>query len=221
MQIGLFGGTLDPIHLGHLRSAEEVWETLDLDQIWFVPAASPPHKDPSGLTPFHHRYEMVRAALEGVPHFRISDLEARRKGPSYTIDTLRLLKNRYGKDIELYFVLGSDAFSEIDTWKDYPGLVDFANLVVICRSRSCWELVSKTISRVYPEYLAEEHSDTVDRRGLKVFSSRRPGRIIFLPVTPLEISSTVIRARLRSGRSARFLVPDKVLTYIQAKGLYG
>ncbi len=212
MRIGLFGGTLDPIHYGHLRSAEEVWEGLELDEVWFLPAARPPHKDPDKLTPFPHRLAMAGAAVAGVGHFKVSDIEAKRSGPSYSVDTLRALRKKLGKEPGLYFIMGSDAFVEIQTWKEYESLLDYAHLVVMGRSGACWERVREAVKRAFSGY---EEQD-----GLRIYSGPGRAQIIFYQVTPLDISSTDIRKRLKKGRSVRFLLPDKVLNYIEQQGLY-
>ena len=212
MRIGLFGGTLDPIHIGHLRSAEEVWEGLGLEQIWFIPAGCPPHKDPEKLTPFSHRIEMVRLAIEGTSHFHVLPIEGEREGPSYSVDTLSHLALGASQDQEFYFILGSDAFNELAKWKEPRRLVDYANLVVINRDGEQWSLVEKTLKDLFPEYAPDEKKRTFSAPGKK--------KIIFYKVTNLEISATEIRKRRRSGMSVRFLVPNKVLKYMEEHGLY-
>ncbi len=212
MRIGLFGGTLDPIHIGHLRSAEEVWEGMGLDQIWFIPAGCPPHKDPEKLTPFEHRMEMVRLAIEGTGHFQVLPIEGERQGPSYSVDTLSYLASSFPSNREFFFILGSDAFNELDTWKDPRNLVNYANLIVINRDGQQWRKVQKTLEKLFPEFSLDE-----DKRA---FSAPGKKKIIFYKVTNLEISATEIRKRRRSGMSVRFLVPKKVLEYMEEHSLY-
>ncbi len=211
-KIGFLGGTLDPIHTGHLRSAEEVWEGLGLDEIWFAPAARPPHKSHAGLTPFHHRLSMVQAIVDEVDHFRASDIEAGRPGPSFSIDTLKLLKERLDKHTKIYFILGSDAFVDIQTWKDYNHLTDYSDIVVMGRGGNCWDKVRKVVKKAFPLHTSGDNN--------RIYTARGKGKIIFFRVTSLEISSTDIRQRLRRGQSVRFLLPEQVLTYIVTHGLY-
>ncbi len=212
MQLGLFGGTLDPIHYGHLRSAEEVRDAFGLDEIWFVPAARPPHKDPARLTSFRHRFTMAKAAVAGCGHFEVSDIEAKRSGPSYSVDTLNALRSELGQDAELYFILGSDAFVEIQTWKEYERLPELAHLVVIGRSRTCWERVVETVKRSFGAYRKAN--------GRTAYEGPGGGLILFHQVTLLDISSSGIRRMLKGGRSVRFLMPEAVLDYIDEQGLY-
>ena len=212
MRIGLFGGTLAPIHIGHLRSAEEVWEGLGLDEVWFIPAGCPPHKDPASLTPFSHRMEMVRLAINGVGHFKVLTIEGERPGPSYSVDTLSTLAAGSSSERDFYFVLGSDAFNELSTWKRPRDLVDYANLVVINRDDSQWAKVHRTMAELFPEYEPDTNKKTFAMPGKK--------RIILHKVTNLAVSATEIRKRRRSGMSVRFLVPEKVLKYMEEHDLY-
>ena len=115
-RIGLMGGTFNPIHLGHLITAEAVWETFGLDEVLFIPSAHPPHKDEHGMIGPDHRLRMTELAIQGNPHFRISDIELRRQGPSYAVDTVKKLKEIYGGDAELYFITGADAVNDLYTW---------------------------------------------------------------------------------------------------------
>ncbi len=210
--IGFLGGTLDPVHIGHLRSAEEVWEGLGLSEVWFAPAACPPHKQHGALTPFHHRFSMVQAAVAPVRHFRACGLEAERPGPSFSIDTLRLLRSRLDKNIGIYFIMGSDAFVDIQTWKDYNHLTDYAHIVVMGRSGACRDKVRDVVQKAFPSHVLKDNG--------RVYSASGKGDIVLFRVTSLEISSTDIRERLRKGRSVRFLLPEQVLTYIEKHGLY-
>jgi len=204
---------LDPIHLGHLRMAEEVYEDLCLDKIWFLPACKPPHKASKPLSPFPHRIRMVELAVEGIHHFRASDIEAARSGPSYSVDTLEDVKRSGGSGLSLFFIVGSDAFLEIDTWKDFSRLPLLSELVVI--PRSPWKRgdIIQNIVKIYPDY-----REAAGEKGL--FRSSRGGRIRILNTTRLEISSTDIRRRVRTGLSVRFLVPEKVRRYMITNNLY-
>src|SRR5205085_10787525 len=133
MRIGLFGGSFNPIHLGHLRSAEEVREALNLDLVYFIPAAAPPHKQESELTPPDHRLSMVRAATKGNRYFMVSDVEIRRLGRSYSVDTVRYFLSTVRQPATLFLMMGADAFAELDTWKDATELIGMCNVVVHTR----------------------------------------------------------------------------------------
>ena len=212
-RIGLFGGTLDPVHLGHLRAGEEVREALRLDEIWFLPAFRPPHKVSRPLSPYSHRLGMVELAVEGVRHFRASDIEAGRPGPSYSVDTLEELKRSEDPGLFFFFIVGSDAFLEIDTWKDFSRLPLLSELVVIPRSPWNRREIVEGLLRIFTDYC-----EAAGEKGL--FTSSRGGRIRILNTTRLEISSTDIRRRVRTGLSVRFLVPEKVRRYMISNKLY-
>ena len=212
MHIGLFGGTLNPIHFGHLRSAEEVREALGLDEIWFVPAAFPPHKQSETLVSFSDRLAMIELATAPVAYFKVLSIEMERPGPSYSIDTLKELRKLHGSKAKFFFIIGSDAFLDIETWKDYSHLTDFASLVVMERRYGDLERAREVISRAFPEHRVQ------DKRGIYV----APGReaIYFNPVTHLAISGTDIRRRAKTGLSVRFLVPEAVRRYMRENSLY-
>ncbi len=205
---GIFGGTFDPIHLGHLRAAEEVREALSLEEILFIPAGHPPHKHRPDLTPFILRLEMTRLALEGVPGFQVSDLEGRLPGPSYSVNTLERLQRE--RPAEYFFVLGLDAFLEIETWYQYHRLLELAHLVVITRGPGGREVFWQKAKEAFPE-LIEEGSYL---RRPRAFTLR------FLPVTRFDVSSTMIRQAVHQGRSIRYLVPEAVRRFILRHGLY-
>ncbi len=212
MRIGLFGGTLDPIHFGHLRSAEEIREAMGLDEVWFVPAAFPPHKQHENITPFSDRLAMLELATASVEHFKVSPIEMERPGPSYSIDTLRELRKRHGSKIDLFFIIGSDAFLDIETWKDYSHLTDFASLVIMGRRHGDLERTREVISRAFPAYKAQ------GKKGVYTASAR--GTIYLNSVTHLAISATDIRRRARIGLSVRFLVPEIVRRYMRENNIY-
>ncbi len=212
-KIGIFGGTLDPIHLGHLRAAEEVFEALDLDEIWFVPAYLPPHKLEKELTPFEHRLNMVQLAIAGVEHFRASTLEAERKGVSFSVDLLRQINQLYGRRYAFYFVIGTDAALELDSWKDWQQIPKLTNLVIIKRPPVTIEDVRKKFSEIYPDMEIETGPSFH-------FPKDRAHVTLALDTTGLEISSTKIREKVREGKSIRFLVPESVRNYIMKNNLY-
>jgi nicotinate-nucleotide adenylyltransferase len=210
LRLGLLGGTFDPIHLGHLRSAEEVRESFELDQVLFMIAASPPHKAHGAVAPFPHRFEMARLALQSAPCFAASNLEEARGGPSYSVETLRELHRRYKDRAELFFIVGLDAFLEITSWKDYPALFELANMVVISRPGYSWAKLRPVLKR---EMGFSREGENVMRHssGLAVYLHE---------TTLLGISSTQIRDLARQSRSIRFLVPDPVEDYIRRHRLY-
>ncbi len=186
MRIGLLGGTFDPIHLAHLRIAEEVREELALSEVWFIPAGVPPHKRAEPHLPFEERLRLVELAVKDHPAFRALDLEGRRPGPSYTVDTLKELRQRHPQH-EFFFILGLDAFLEIETWYQYPRIPELARLVVVSRGEFPLEKARIRARELFPEK-----------------------EILFLSVTRLDISSTDIRRRLKAGLSVRYLVPEPV-----------
>ena len=212
MRIGLLGGTLDPIHFGHLRSAEEIREALKLDEIWFMPAALPPHKELSNLTSFTHRLAMVELAVASTDYFRTTAIEDELPGPSYSIDTLKELRERYKDEGEFFFILGSDAFLDIETWKDYGSLTDYVSLVIMRRGREDSSVLKEVISRAFPSHCIQGEKD--------VFVANDKGSIYLYSVTHLAISGTDIRHRARSDLSVRFLVPEEVRIYMEKNSLY-
>ncbi len=212
MKWGLLGGTFDPIHLGHLRCAEEVREILGLEKILFVPAARPPLKRKE-ITPFPDRLKMIRLAVSGNPAFEVSGLEGRRKGRSYSIDTVRHLLELHGKGLELFFILGQDAFQDIRLWKDWEELLSLCHFVVMTRPGYGKEDLHDILT---PD-LAARYRYTRTRKG---FRSPAGTFIFFRSVTFLDISSTDIRKRLAEGRSVHYLLPQRVIDYIVRKSLY-
>lgn len=212
MRIGLLGGTLDPVHFGHLRSADEIREALELDEIWFMPAALPPHKEPSTLTPFTHRLAMVKLAVASIDYFKITAIENERPGPSYSIDTLKALRKRHKDEAEFFFILGSDAFLDIETWKDYGSLTDYASLVIMRRGHEDSSGLKEVISRAFPSHNIQGEKD--------IFVAHDKGAIYLYSVTHLAISGTDIRRRAKSGLSVRFLVPEEVRIYMEKNSLY-
>jgi nicotinate-nucleotide adenylyltransferase len=200
LKVGVFGGTFDPIHLGHLRVAEEVREALGLERVLFVPASIPPHKMQAAVAPPPLRLEMVRRAVVGNPRFEVSGVELEREGPSYSIDTLRELRGGLGPRDRLWFILGEDAFRDIHTWHRFSELFSEVDLAVMRRPpHGLRELAP-------PASLAGEF------QALPSGFRHRSGREIrSVPVTLLDISSTRIREALAVGRSVRYLVPEPVL----------
>ena len=211
MRLGILGGTFDPVHLGHLRLAEEVAEALNLEKLYLVPAASPPHKGGKTITPFQHRFEMIRLAVEGSYLLVAFDLEARRHGLSYSIETLKEFHRLYPVDLELFFVLGTDAFFEIETWKEHQKLFDYAHFVVIQRPGTPSGKVESFLSSLGLAFRKKDKDCFVGPKGYEV---------IYMEPTCMDISSTGIREKVGKGKSIRFLVPEEVRCYIFINGLY-
>ena len=205
---GIFGGTFDPIHLGHLRAAEEVYEALALEKIIFIPAGFPPHKHRPDLSPFSLRYQMVKLAIEGVPHFEVSEIEAQLKSPSYSLLTLQELGKRF-PGVEFFFILGLDAFLEFETWYHYQELPRLTHLVVIPRGPGGAKEFEKKTKDLFPEARKEEVWHIPGGKTLR-----------FISVTRFDISATTIRELVRKNCSIRFLVPDRVRSFILENGLY-
>ncbi|MHB9074156.1 MAG: nicotinate-nucleotide adenylyltransferase [Desulfobaccales bacterium] len=206
-RLGLFGGTFNPIHYGHLRSAEEVCEALNLTRLWFIPAGEPPHKAAAGITPFETRLEMTRLAVGDHPVMSVSDLEGRRPGRSYSIETLRQVRREVGPTWELYFILGLDAVLEIAGWKDYRDLFTLSHFVVLDRPGYDRHLLGEVLLReVNPQFRPLQ--------GEQGFQHPAGHKVIFQETTLLDISGTTIRNLVRQGHSIRYLLPEAVRRYI-------
>ena len=212
-RIGILGGTFNPVHYGHLRAAEEVLEIFALDRVLFVPAALPPHKKPSPVISVDHRLRMARLASAGRPGFEVSDVEASRSGPSFTVDTLTHFRKEYGPDAAIFFLTGLDAFLDIETWRNYKDLFKLANMAIM--SRPGWD----------PSGVAMKLTAAVSRNFAwdaerQAFTSPGYRPVHFAAVTHLDISSTDIRRRQSENLSIRYLLPESVREYILANGLY-
>lgn len=211
-KIGILGGSFDPIHLGHLRSAEEVREALGLDCVYFIPALNPPHKPNVHLTDGRHRMRMVELAVADNPFFRASDIEIRRRGTSYSVDTLLVLQ-KAEPDASLHFILGMDAFREMHTWRDPSRIFEIANVVVTTRPQ---HEMTPSIEHL-PVAAREAFCYDLNTRSYP----HRNGTVLhFLSITGLDISATVIRSRRREGGSVRYLLTPEVERYIRDHRLY-
>jgi nicotinate-nucleotide adenylyltransferase len=191
-RIGILGGTFNPIHLAHLTVAEEVREKARLDQVMFLPAGQPPHRQGEVIPEGAIRLEMVELGTRENPHFRTSGLELERPGPSYTVDSMRHLREELGTEEELFLIVGADNVLEFASWKEPDSLLRTCNVIVATR----------------PGY-------SLDR-----LSPWMAGHVSVVPVTSMAISSADIRCRVREGRSIRYLVPETVRRLIEARGLY-
>jgi len=207
MKWGLFGGTFDPVHLGHLRCAQEVLELFALDKILFIPAGIQPLKVDRDILPFHHREQMIRLAIEGNPSFAVSDIEDRRGGRSYSVETVRHFLDTAPDGTELFFILGQDAFHGIPMWKEWQELLRLCNFVVMTRPGH----ETKDLTGVFPPDVASLFHYDKAAGGFRGSADRS---IFFRGLTLLDISSTDIRNRVREHLSIRYLVPDPVRHYI-------
>jgi nicotinate-nucleotide adenylyltransferase len=199
-RMGLIGGTFDPIHYAHLAIAEEVRTALDLTEMAFIPAGQPPHKLGQNYTQSSHRLAMVQLAIASNPHFTFSRVEIDRQGPSYLVDTLRILHDQWGPDTQLFFVIGWDNLQEFHRWhKSADILAQLTSLVAVRR----------------PSY--EEHI------GYNELETRLPGitqRLVVVSVPQLAISSTDLRQRVAEGRPIKYQTPEVIEDYIMEHGLY-
>jgi nicotinate-nucleotide adenylyltransferase len=205
--IGILGGTFDPIHFGHLRPALEVMESLGLSEVRFVPCRIPPHRR-IPVASVEHRVTMVERAVHGQPGFRVDRREAERDGPSYSVDTLESLRGELGNDVPLCLMMGMDAFAGLPSWHRWQEILTLSHIVVAQRPGSP---ASRPAGDWVPGVTTRDPDDLRDRPA---------GAVFFQPVTQLDISATAIRAMLCRGESARYLMPDNVLDYIHAEGLY-
>jgi nicotinate-nucleotide adenylyltransferase len=207
----LFGGTFNPIHLGHLRGAEDIREAFGLQKMIFIPAANPPHKAADALVDPGHRLEMVRIATSGNPHFFTSDIELRRAGKSYSIDTILYFQEK--EEGTFFFILGRDAFGEIETWKEFRRLFSLCNFIVMTHPR--YQLGAPAAS--LPPSLSEDFQYRPETEEWIHFSGHT---LSFKEIEYLDISSTKIRELIKERRSAKYLIPHEVEVYIRGHGLY-
>jgi nicotinate-nucleotide adenylyltransferase len=220
MRIGLFGGTFNPIHYGHLRTTREVKEHFRLDKICLIPSALPPHKEASAVANASDRIEMIRLAVARDPDFYVSDVELKRPGPSFTIDTVYHFKSQLPEDTELFLIMGLDAFLEIDTWKSYSNLFVLIPFIILSRPGAGYS-DSHLQWKALEDYLKSKISDDYTFSSSKscyVHGSKEP--VFRMDVSPQNISSTKIRRRVQKGLSIQSLVPEKVEAFIKIKGLY-
>ena len=197
MRVGVFGGTFDPVHVGHLIAAERAVELLDLDEMLFVPAGQPWFKAGEPVTDAEHRLNMVRLAVDSNPRFTVSDVEIARRGPSYTVDTLGQLREGAPPGTELFLVLGLDALAEMHRWRCPARVFELATVVGVARPGAKFD--AETLSGIFPS--AAE-------------------RVIMLDVPMVDVGATELRRRAAKGSSLRYLVPDSVARYIREHGLY-
>jgi nicotinate-nucleotide adenylyltransferase len=201
MRLGIFGGTFDPVHFGHLALAEECLAVAGLDEVWLVPAASPPHKGGKKLSRFDQRKEMLELAIAGNEKFKVEPMEADRPGPSFTIDTLEEIRKRKPND-ELFLIIGGDSALEFSTWKDPSKIASLATIIV----------------RIRPGVIMPTEQEFISQLGKELGV---PPKVIFVAGPPyLDVSSSLLKERVSNNKSVRYLLPRAVEVYIQQKKLY-
>ncbi len=200
-RIGILGGTFNPIHMGHLIMAEEVCQQHHLSKILFIPAYIPPHKYVNDLAEAYHRYQMIKAAISGKSKLEVSDLEIKREGKSYTIDTIQEILDSYGKDCEVFLIMGADSLNELELWKNIKRLSQLCHFVIINRPGFKTEASARLI-----EIIGSDNISDMERLKIEI--------------EPVGISSTDIRKRLNDGAQIKGLVPECVEAYIKERGLY-
>jgi nicotinate-nucleotide adenylyltransferase len=209
--VGIFGGTFDPIHLGHLRAAEEVREALGLARVLFVPSADPPLKR-AAIAPAAQRLAWVELAIRGNPAFAADPIELARPGPSYTVDTLRALGRRLAPARPV-FVLGCDAFAELAAWREPKALLELAHFAVVTRPPARGSLADWIPPELAADLALSADGEEARHRSAGTWLRR-------VAIRALDVSSTDVRRRLREGRSVRYLLPDPVLDAVARSGLY-
>ena len=198
MKVGIMGGTFDPIHNGHLATAESVKDALALDTVLFIPSARPPHKRGKKIADAEHRLAMTILATCSHPDFHVSTVEILRTGPSYAVDTIDTLKQTFPSETQFFFILGADAALELSTWHNAQELVDKCRFVIATRQGTEFDM----------------------RLVERVFRAESREHLIRVETPALEISSTDIREKIRRGNSIRYLVPEPVEQYIRKECLY-
>lgn len=215
-RLGILGGTFNPIHFGHLAAAEEVRDRLKLEKVIFIPSFLPPHKIDEDIPSAVQRQEMARLAIKGNSHFTVSDVEIRRGGRSYTIDTIEALQQSH-LGAELYFLTGLDSFLEIRTWKDWDRLLTLCSFVVLSRDGYRF----RDIAQLGFLDIAEQELSELDAREKDQVVIAAGNNRVYLERVPFyDISSTDIRARVREGRSIKYHLPEAVEHYIIENKLY-
>jgi nicotinate-nucleotide adenylyltransferase len=212
-RIGLFGGAFNPVHFGHLRAVMEIQEAFSLNRVLFIPTAVPPHKDTRNLLPFAHRLKMIRLALDGHPFLKVSDIEKKREGKSYSIQTIRYFKETLDSSAELFFIIGMDAFLEIETWKSYRNLFKLCHFVVMDRpGYHRHRLKEFILQKISPDiiYFPRENR-FLHQQGFSIY---------LFPITLIDISSTRIRRLRQNHQTIRYLLPEKVENYILERNFY-
>ena len=213
MKLGLYGGAFNPIHRCHLLVAEAARTRLGLDTVLFIPTGGPPHKPPSDFIPAKHRLEMVRLAIAPYPYFQFSDIETRRDARSYTIDTVRALKETYPPNTRMVFIIGLDAFLELPSWREPERLLENCDFAVVSRASFQFKSLEKL---PILGIMDREHLARLDAGQLEKYAFRlKSGRSLWaLAMPPCEVSSQEVRKRLKSKQGIENLLPIAVESYI-------
>jgi nicotinate-nucleotide adenylyltransferase len=213
MKLGLFGGAFNPIHRCHLLVAETARTQLGLDSVLFIPTGGPPHKPPSDFIPAKHRLEMVRLAIAPYPYFQLSDIETRREAKSYTIDTVRTLKETYPPDTRLVFIIGLDAFLELPSWREPERLLESCDFAVVSRTGFQFKSLENLpiLGMTDPDQLARLDAGQLEKYAFRLKSARA---LWALAIPPCEASSQEVRRRLKSKQGIENLLPTAVESYI-------
>jgi nicotinate-nucleotide adenylyltransferase len=210
-RIGVLGGTFDPIHFGHLDAAEAARTALALDEVVLLPSNDPPHRSADPLASVFHRFALAALAISDLPTYRVSDMELTRAGHSYTADSLRAMHAAGLRPLQIFFILGTDAFAEIATWREFPQVLDGAHFVVIARPGTTLDIAAART----PELASRLHraGDAIPHDGKT--------RIVLVEARTRDISSTNVRTRLAANQSIEDLVPAAVARHIVMHHLYG
>jgi nicotinate-nucleotide adenylyltransferase len=220
MRAGLFGGTFNPIHNGHLMVARQILDRFSLDRLYVIPCREPPHKMPTYLAPVSHRVWMIRLALPADDRLRLSEVEMRRRGPSYTIDTVNHFRDHMPAGTDLFLVMGMDAFLEIHTWKYWRQLLEAARPVVVTRWMDPGEADTDEIGRMDGYINARLSADYRFSEKHNCWRTTGGCHIHLLHAAPVMVSSSQVRRRIRDGKPVAALVPPAVNAYIDQKELY-
>ena len=218
-RVGVFGGSFNPIHFGHLLVADETCEALDLDHMVFVPAAQPPHKPAADLAPAPHRFHMTALAVREHPRFEVSDIELQRRGPSYTLETLAALRDRG----DLYLLIGSETFLDLLNWREPRQVARLARLVVVPRNSTRFEPEAPAAQKVLKELGLPGFARAADEGPAPDGSARSPESApapLLVTAASLPISGSDLRRRARENRSLAYRMPEPVAAYIREHGLY-
>ncbi|MBT3386819.1 MAG: nicotinate (nicotinamide) nucleotide adenylyltransferase [Desulfobacula sp.] len=214
MKAGLFGGTFNPFHNGHIEIIQYVKDRYGLNKIFLIPSATPPHKPDINLAPANDRFEMVSQSLQDHENFFVSDKELIREGPSFTIDTINEFKKEYGRNTHFSLLMGSDAFLDITTWKNKDKIFETIRIIIMLRGH--WEnydaIVSFIDENISKGYIFNEQNNT--------FSHKKKKEILICRVPKINISSTMIRERVKNNKSIKNFVPANIEKIIRTKDLY-
>ncbi len=213
-RIGILGGTFNPIHSGHLKVAKEVLKKFRLEKILFIPSYIPPHKESVDIASPFHRLKMIELAISSFSQFIASSIEIEAKGKSYSIYTLKKMKKNF-PEATVFFILGIDAFIEIDTWREYKKVLEQCYFIIVSRPGYRLEEASGTLPKEYMEKIIEVKDVEVIKEDLLLSY-----KIFLFPMESLNISSTEIRKKIRQDQSIKGSVPEAVMEYIQKNKLY-